>query len=257
MPYQCQPSSANGGSSTCNQKNYDYYDSTIATGSHFRKGCKLTSSHHDFRIIEAIPEEQRKTTLLIVNLRDPASRAVSHYHMLKRHGDPGALNASGVVEYFTTDPLGVSISRNRMTRVMAGEFCCKDGAPARYTGAAMYKLALERLDEFCVVGLTSRVQDTMLYVLHALGLPTDKPPKNLHYHNNAKKYQPTAPEVLKQLSDFNAHDVDLYTAARTRFAEQMSALGEAGSGNSEGGDGVKGEGVSEGSGKTEVIDTAR
>lgn len=78
--------------------------------------------------------------------------------MLKRHGDPGALNASGVVEYFTTDPLGVSISRNRMTRVMAGEFCCKDGAPARYTGAAMYKLALERLDEFCVVGLTSRVQ---------------------------------------------------------------------------------------------------
>lgn len=35
----------------------------------------------------------------------------------------------------------------------------------------------------------------MLYVLHALGLPTDKPPKNLHYHNNAKKYQPTAPEV--------------------------------------------------------------
>lgn len=69
--------------------------------------------------------------------------------------------------------------------------------------------------------------------------------------------RPVHKQVLKQLSDFNAHDVDLYTAARTRFAEQMSALGEAGSGNSEGGDGVKGEGVSEGSGKTEVIDTAR
>ncbi|PNH04619.1 hypothetical protein TSOC_009194, partial [Tetrabaena socialis] len=231
MPYQCQPSSAAGGNSSCNARNYAYYQSAITTGDHFRRGCKLTSSHHDFRIVDAIPPHIRNTTLLIVNLRDPAGRAVSHFHMLRRHRDPGALNST-VVDYFVRNPLGVAISRNRMTRVMAGEFCCKKGLPAVYESDALYGRARARLEEFCVVGLTSRVQETMLYVQHVLGQVTDRPPKNLHYHNNANRYQPVDPAVLQQLDEFNGNDVELYKQAEGRFGAQMLAIGRSATDNS-------------------------
>ncbi len=103
MPYQCTPSSAQGGDPACNAKNYAYYNSTLGSGQHFKKGCKLTSSHHDYRIVAAIPPQHRNTTLLIVNLREPAERAVSHFYMLRRHEDPLALNSS-VDAYFIRHP---------------------------------------------------------------------------------------------------------------------------------------------------------
>ncbi|KXZ56789.1 hypothetical protein GPECTOR_1g710 [Gonium pectorale] len=227
MPYQCQPSSAAGSNASCNARNFEYYDKAIASGSHFRRSCKLTASHHDYRIIDALPPHVRNTTLLIVNLREPAARAVSHFHMLRRHGEPGALNST-VVQYFVHDPAGVAISRNRMTRVLAGDFCCKDGAPAVYDSEQLYGKAAAALDSFCVVGLTRHVQDTMRYVQHALGLASDPPPKNLHYHNNAKRYQPVDPDVLRQLEAANGRDVELYRLAERRFERQMQAIGLGG-----------------------------
>ncbi|EFJ51941.1 hypothetical protein VOLCADRAFT_86956 [Volvox carteri f. nagariensis] len=223
MPYQCQASSSAGGNASCNAKNFQYYERAISTGTHFLRGCKLTSSHHDFRIIDALPPHVRNTTLLIVNLREPASRAVSHFHMLRRHQDPGAINST-VIDYFLGNPMGVSISRNRMTRVLAGEFCCKDGAPVSYDNRELLERAVKRLDQFCVVGLTSRVQDTMLYVQHTLGLGTERTPKNLHYHNNAKKYTPVDDEVLQRLQEANALDVELYREAERRFGLQMKSI---------------------------------
>ncbi|KAG2499933.1 hypothetical protein HYH03_002220 [Edaphochlamys debaryana] len=229
MPYQCEPSSAEGGAETCNEKNFKYYAEEIETGKHFKKSCKLTSSHHDFRIIDALPEAVRNTTLLIVNLREPAARAVSHFHMLRRHGNADALNAS-VVDYFVRHPVGLSISRNRMTRVLGGEFCCKSGSKVSYVKSDLLTRALARLDQFCVVGLTDRVQDTMLYVQHALDLDgKDRRPKNLHYHNNAKSYQPVDDDVVKALREANAADLRLYEAGAERFAAQMKAIGVEGS----------------------------
>ncbi|GLC44425.1 hypothetical protein PLESTM_001595800 [Pleodorina starrii] len=238
MPYQCQPSSAASGNASCNARNYAYYQRAIASGDHFRRPCKLTSAHHDFRIVDALPPAVRNTTLLIVNLREPASRAVSHFHMLRRHGVPAALNASSPLDYFLGDPEGESISRNRMTRVLAGEFCCKDGGAVSYDARELLERAAARLEAFCVVGLTSRVQDTMLYVQAALGLGTESTPKNLHYHNNAKKYEPVAEGVLAALRAANGLDAALYAEAERRFGMQMQAIGRpagAGAGAAAGG----------------------
>ncbi|GIL42873.1 hypothetical protein Vafri_721 [Volvox africanus] len=229
MPYQCLPSSESGGNTSCNARNFRYYEEAISSGSHFKRSCKLTSSHHDFRIIDALPPHVRNTTLLIVNLREPASRAVSHFYMLRRHQDPGAINST-ILDYFLGNPVGMSISRNRMTRVLAGEFCCKDGAPVLYDKRGLLELALARLDQFCVVGLTSRVQDTMLYVQHALGLGTERTPKNLHYHNNAKKYEPVDELVLQRMREANALDVVLFKEAERRFNLQMKSIGRGASG---------------------------
>lgn len=230
MPYQCQPAALAGNNATCNKRNADYYAGHIATGAHFRKGCRLTSSHHDYRIIDAIPPAQLATTLLITNFRDPASRLVSHYHMLRRHKDPKALNLS-VTEYLTGDVDGRAVGHNRMTRVLAGEFCCKPGGsdPPEYTSAEVYERALAKLDNFCVVGLTKGLQDTFAYIQHVLGArsASSPPPKNLHYHNNAKKYGNVSTEVTSVLERFNEHDTNLYAAASRRFEEQLAAMNRA------------------------------
>ncbi len=115
-----------------------------------------------------------------------------------------------------------------MTRVLAGEFCCQAGSPVKYDTPALLQSALAHLDEFCVVGLTSRVLDTMVYVQHVLGQAGDKPPKEIHWHNNAGKYQPIDQELVRQLRTANKHDMALYGAATARFEAQMKAIGRAG-----------------------------
>ena len=226
MPYQCEPSSAEGGNATCNHRNYGYYRTQIASGQHFRKSCKLTSSHHDYRVVDTMPPDVLATTMLITNFREPASRLASHYHMLRRHEDSRALNMS-MEAYLTQDPEGLAMGRNRMTRVLAGEFCCKGGAPVDYSSPKAYARALANLDNFCVVGLTSNVQETFMYIEHVLGMTSGSPPKNIHYHNNSKKYGPVPEEVLARLQEFNQHDTSLFGAASKRFDEQMRVIGVA------------------------------
>ncbi len=78
--------------------------------------------------------------------------------MLRRHEDAAVRNASDAAAFFADSPVGTSIGRNRMTRVLAGEFCCAGGGAVQYDSVAAYERAVRRLQEFCVVGLTSRVQ---------------------------------------------------------------------------------------------------
>lgn len=235
MPYACNASLSQDMLSVpvdarCNAGQQDYYDTKVATGAHFRQHqCKLTSGHHDWRMIDAIPAKLRPHVMLVTNFREPVSRLISHYDMHVRQKKEEALASAGIDDYLLRVPAGVAMSRNKMTRVLAGTFCCRGGQRTDHAEGALLERALRRLDEFCAVGMTQHMRDTFAYIEHVLGLPRleDQDGSSDYYNihrNNHSDHTPVAVSVKAKLREFNGLDDQLYAAAQRRWRQQMGAL---------------------------------
>ncbi len=64
------------------------------------------------QLLDAFPPDLAPHTLVVTNLREPLSRAVSHFHMLRRHNHSLALEGS-IRRLFLEHPRGMARTRNK------------------------------------------------------------------------------------------------------------------------------------------------
>ena len=223
--YDCLPTTEEVQRPWCNRMNMGYYRDFISTGRHFTGKCALTAGHHDMKMFEAFPAALQPHTLLVTNLREPLARLVSHYHMLRRFNYTPAYQKS-ITELFVGYPNGVARTRDKQTRMVAGEFCCANGSAIRYGDPGLLDKALRNMERFCVVGLTERMGDTLAYLHFVLGLPYAGPPVDTGAAS-IREYDKLDAASAALLKSQNMLDVQLFQAVVRRFDEQMQAMRRA------------------------------
>ncbi|PNH02843.1 hypothetical protein TSOC_011139, partial [Tetrabaena socialis] len=198
----------------------------VAGGAHFREGrCAVTSAHHDARFFDAFPPDIRRHTLLITLLREPAARTVSHFQMLRRFNITAATLAASVEQYAVWDPRGVARTKNKQARMVSGDFCCTNGTAIPYGSPAVLERAMQRMqDDFCVMGIMERMEETLSYLHFVLGVrhqPDGSGPGGVFGTGGARPLEPALAGTLRLA---NGLDVQLYDAAGVRFEAQMAAM---------------------------------
>ncbi len=170
-------------------------------------------------------------TRYITFLRDPVERVLSHYHFHARAGDEklratwrqdpalaGEIRPDDEVSLEAGLERGLTIYNNFATRFLYGGETLEPLPPD----------ALERakanLDRFSFVGVTERLDESLVLLGRVLGVPL------AGYHLRHVTERPKAdafPDTLiRQIEQHNALDIELYRIARERFDAAADAAGD-------------------------------
>lgn len=190
---------------------------------------RLVRGHFVYSLVEQFAHAPH----VIVMLRDPLARALSHLRHMQR--EPNFwLHAHLAIQEMTLEELldddrVVQIIRDYQTRIMGHEYDLSitslqtmDEAPAADT--AMLRRAMERLEACEFVGLTERFEESvgLLCATFKWRLRTVIPYLNVT-PNGWDPHQVTA-AVRARLAELTAYDDKLYVYAQNLFEERLAAL---------------------------------
>jgi hypothetical protein len=191
-----------------------------------RRHARVVLGHLHHGVHRYMPQECAYVTIL----REPVSRVLSMYRYIR--GDPyhwlhERMLASGMtLEEFIdccADP-GID---NHQTRLISGEGSgsfVPGKEPPKLTANALAN-AKRNLEDFLVVGLNERFDESFILIRRAMGwrLP-------LYVSSNVSKRAnegATSPKVIERILERNQLDLELYDFARELFQSEVRAQGSS------------------------------
>jgi hypothetical protein len=181
--------------------------------------------HFDFTMINMLPPHILRHTLIVLALRRPADRIVSSFYHLRSLSEKNHLELDSVgLHRFAEHGYGAEDTINRMTKTLAGEYCCYNSYPP--TGdddpERMWNLAMESFRKVGVVLVSEDMRDSLLYLARVLGWRNAD--VDLHLNSGSRWQQPTDEAILQALRNSNSLDNKLYELALDRFKAQRRIL---------------------------------
>ncbi len=183
--------------------------------------CRLVMGHFD----RGVCAQARLAPFTV--LRDPVDRVVSQYRHAARTPDPwnrylhDRIAAGMRIEDMAADPHLVDAFARAQARQLAGCLWSPD-APT-LDDDALLAAALDGLDRCIAVGVTERLDASVLVIADAFGWPAPPPVARLNAAPHAGG--PAVDEELRAgIRDVCRIDVTLYTRARERFDGAWRAL---------------------------------
>jgi ABC-type polysaccharide/polyol phosphate transport system ATPase subunit len=211
----------------------DFHASALGTWSHVaieKALARLQQSQiDDLRFLwgafaHGIATHLPKPSVRVTLLHDPVERAISHFFAW---ADPSKDPARTLKDYLSAPnshcPL---LLDNYMTRILSGLAKLDPDEPGATTANhprvsdADFKRAAGNLDGYTVVGLTDRLDETLLVMARDLGWSLT----DLVYKRPATPYPAIADIgafVSDKLMDWNRYDAALIERARTRLARRI------------------------------------
>lgn len=181
-----------------------------------KRRIRLVHGHIPYGYHRCLPQDVRYMTVL----REPVDRIISTYYYILRRPDHylhGELNGGvSLLDYVTSDRY--LENDNLQTRLLAGEQVYHN--PYGSLGQAEYDLAREHLDDFAMVGLTERFDESVLLMRELLGFR-----KTAFRSRNVTRTRPrreeVSEEVLAAVRERNRWDLELYGESVRRFERQL------------------------------------
>ena len=198
-----------------------------------RERARVATGHVFYGVHEHIPQPSDYITVL----RDPIARVVSMYnHILRRPEhrlhDVVVRSGMGLEEFArtSTDP-GL---HNQQTRLISGrgqgEVLPREAGGREWVAPPLERGDLERakrnLDEFLLVGLTERFDETFIMLRRMLGwrLPMYAT-RNVGRAASGAPPEPPAPLAIEWIRERNQFDLELYEHAGHLFEEAVERQG--------------------------------
>ncbi len=184
-----------------------------------RAAIRAVVGHMEFGFHRLLTGPSRYVTIL----RDPIDRIVSHYHYLV-HVAPerprDALKGIDSLEAYVTRSPQASVFNNGQVRQLGGDL----HVPGRPATRHMLEQALRNLEQFAVVGLQERFDESVLLMRQALGWGWPV----LARHNttpNRPGLDAVDTHTRELITEHNALDLELYKFGRACFERQLAAYG--------------------------------
>jgi Galactose-3-O-sulfotransferase len=179
-------------------------------------GIRLVAGHFGFGLHGAVPGEFTYITML----RDPVERLLSHFHFARRL-QTHPLHAEITSGRLTLPDVARRLA-NLQTRYLADEAV---RGTAESAGAETLASAQENLRRhFSVVGLAERFNESLILLQRRLGWKV-----RAVANSNVTRGRPAraahGEEDLAAVRAANLLDIELYAAARARFAEEVDDAG--------------------------------
>jgi FkbM family methyltransferase len=168
---------------------------------------------------EHLPAGTRYVTLL----REPIDRVLSHYYR-HIHRTGTALDGRRPV---TTDSIEEALEM-RLFQItnLATRFLCADPSPSGGLPASALDEAKANLEEFALVGIEERLEESIVLLQRTLGLdliPYEDSPRDFHFE------RPAVDEISEEQRDLiaeaNQLDLELYSFAQELFDDAVAASG--------------------------------
>jgi hypothetical protein len=178
----------------------------------------IVIGHYDFGLVDALPKEVRERTLVIATLRSPNNRVLSaYYHLLKLDGR-GIIKGVGLQKFAEQGVIDED-TVNRMTKTLAGDYCCYSEALSE---SERWQRALHNL--YSTVGavtILEKMEESLEYISWLL--EWTKGNTSLHVRPNP---HPTSadPAVETALRIANTMDEKLYYHGLEQFNQQLDAM---------------------------------
>jgi hypothetical protein len=158
-----------------------------------------------------VPDRWPHDTRFVTILRDPVERTISHYYWLNERR--GARSALGSIDEAIDQG---AISDNLQVRVLAG------ADPSGPVTSTMADEAIAALDRFSMVGLTSRFDETLVFLGRAFGWRTAAY-ERVNSTNSRVPRTALDAATIARIEEHNRFDLELYAAAAKRFDELVRA----------------------------------
>lgn len=182
----------------------------------------------------------RRTPIFITMLRDPVDRFISHYVYWQQNPEVigggehniEKLRQMSLAEFAAAADFGLNISsRNQQARLIATTLeaetletwydCFRKSIR---TQSLDIELGKTRLNEFAVVGLTERFQDSLFLLTYTFGWEPVTDVQNLNVTPNKPKRHEVTPEIRERIAELNALDMELYRHAQQLFATRLAQM---------------------------------
>jgi Sulfotransferase family len=177
-------------------------------------------------MINNLPLDILRHTLIIVALRRPADRIVSAFYHLRSLEPKNAYELDFVgLHRFAQRGYQAEDTINRMTKTIAGDYCCYNGNYRQQQFSdreELWNRAVENFRKVGVVLLSEDMRESLQYLAKILGWRNAY--VDLHLNPGAKYQHPTNESILSAIQTSNSLDNRLYEIALERFNEQKRIL---------------------------------
>lgn len=196
---------------------------------------RLFRDHFDYDIHQYLP----RSPVYITMLRDPVSRAISHYEFCKRCPNQTPFDnylreeaAKGLKAFVChPDPTIRIRTSNLQTRQIAAGLGSRHGNPfepspleSQLSDADLFTLAKQHLDAFAFVGITEQFQDSILLLAYSFGWYPVAEYQSLRVATKKSKKDELDPDILEAILSVNQLDWELYQYGRSRFQTQFATM---------------------------------
>ena len=190
-----------------------------------QQDCNLIyEGHFDFAMLDTLPRDVFEHTLIIVAFRHPFKRVISSFHHL-RMMSPGHIKMFDDLGLFNfvKDGFEAEDTVNRMTKTLAGQYCCY-GDDRPIDAEELWSTAKLNFDLVGSIIMTEQMDESLSYLGHVLGWSDIN--SSIHLRQNPYKWQEDDVDqsVNRALQRSNNLDSKLYDLAQDRFSEQLNAL---------------------------------
>ncbi len=187
-----------------------------------RASIRFLHGHMAFGLHEMLPTRARYVTLL----RDPVDRVISHYHYVLRTPQHRLYDrvAGGMdLRSYVESDISGEVSNGQTARIAGELFVTSEEA----TPALLLRAKQHIRDNFLLVGLTERFDETLLLLKKRLGwtAPIFYRKRNVTRGRPAVSSIPA--ETLRAIERHNELDLELYAFAQGLLAEQIAEEGES------------------------------
>ena len=184
-------------------------------------GCNaVIEGHYDMGLVTALPHAILKHTLIIATFREPFERLVSAFYHLKSM-DKGATMANTTLEMFFNKGFADEDTANRITKTLAGEYCCYNGNTTTVTPKFTLDSAVHNLRMVGAIVNVDKMQMSLKYLAWLLQLDSHSR-LDLRERENPHPIPHTAQEEVQTTV---ALDDMLHAHVNVQFLEQLATMG--------------------------------
>lgn len=177
----------------------------------------LILGHLGFGIHEDIDREVRYLTVL----REPVRRVLSLYRHVRRTPDhPLHGEVQGMSVYdFVNSGIDDSVANNQ-TRFLSGDKWNEEMGRARRPATELLSAALRNLDRIAVVGVSERLDETLLILRRTMDW-RDVYYASLNIGHDGDPTSTVERRTVERIAELNQQDTALYNEVVRRFAERV------------------------------------
>jgi hypothetical protein len=168
----------------------------------------------------------------ITILRDPIERFLSNFAHYKRIGEIAGIDYDSqliegmTLQEFVSDDLLVdnTVGKSLQTNFLSARFTVDEQGQLTMVEPADVRRAYALLDELLFVGLTERLEDSLLLLSYTFGWRPVAAAPELNVSSQRPRQHELSDEVLRRVRTLNEADLDVYEHSTQIFEERYSRM---------------------------------